>query len=120
MIKKINDIKILDCTLRDGGYYNNWEFPRELVADHLSVMSSCGVDVVELGFRTLSNNSYKGPLAYTTDKYLESIEWDQRDLKVSVMVNAKELSSNLGSLETIRLLFPLLKSKTKVLNPIGK
>ena len=24
MINK--DIKILDCTLRDGGYYNNWNF----------------------------------------------------------------------------------------------
>ena len=23
---KKNELKILDCTLRDGGYYNNWYF----------------------------------------------------------------------------------------------
>ena len=26
-----NKIKILDCTLRDGGYYNNWDFDYEVV-----------------------------------------------------------------------------------------
>ena len=24
------EYKILDCTLRDGGYYNNWEFTKKL------------------------------------------------------------------------------------------
>ena len=26
-----NKIKILDCTLRDGGYYNNWNFKNDLI-----------------------------------------------------------------------------------------
>ena len=30
-----NKIKILDCTLRDGGYYNNWDFSNDLVNDYL-------------------------------------------------------------------------------------
>ena len=31
MIK--NKLKILDCTLRDGGYYTHWEFDDELVKE---------------------------------------------------------------------------------------
>ena len=30
--KKIN---FLDCTLRDGGYYNDWNFSREIISDYL-------------------------------------------------------------------------------------
>ena len=33
----MNKIKILDCTLRDGGYYNNWDFSKEIVNDYLKV-----------------------------------------------------------------------------------
>ena len=29
-------VNILDCTLRDGGYYNNWHFPQTLVENYLS------------------------------------------------------------------------------------
>ena len=25
------NLKILDCTLRDGGYYNNWNFKKNLI-----------------------------------------------------------------------------------------
>ena len=46
--KKIN---LLDCTLRDGGYYNNWDFGSNLVKDYLKVMEAIKVDYVELGFR---------------------------------------------------------------------
>ena len=44
-------MKILDCTLRDGGYYNNWEFNRELINEYLKVMNNLEIDFVEIGFR---------------------------------------------------------------------
>ena len=28
-------IKLLDCTLRDGGYYTNWDFDKNLVRGYL-------------------------------------------------------------------------------------
>ena len=49
-MKKIN---VLDCTLRDGGYYNNWDFPKDLVNDYLKAISDSGIKYVELGFRSL-------------------------------------------------------------------
>ena len=30
-------LKVLDCTLRDGGYYNNWRFDKDLVVDYLKL-----------------------------------------------------------------------------------
>ena len=45
---------ILDCTLRDGGYYNRWDFSENLVSEYLNSMRSCSIDYVELGFRSLN------------------------------------------------------------------
>jgi len=50
-----NELKILDCTLRDGGYYNNWDFSNSLINKYLKSMSSAGVEYVELGFRSFDN-----------------------------------------------------------------
>ena len=46
MIK--NKIKVLDCTLRDGGYYNNWFFKKELINEYLKVMGMLKIDYVEI------------------------------------------------------------------------
>ena len=31
--------KLLDCTLRDGGYYNNWNFEKKLVNEYLKAIN---------------------------------------------------------------------------------
>ena len=46
------EIKVLDCTLRDGGYYNNWDFSLDLVRDYIKSISSSGIKYIELGFRS--------------------------------------------------------------------
>lgn len=46
----MNRVKILDCTLRDGGYINNWEFGYEAITDICQKVSEIGVDIVEVGF----------------------------------------------------------------------
>ena len=48
---KQNKLNILDCTLRDGGYYNNWYFKKELINEYLKVMDNIKVDYVEIVFR---------------------------------------------------------------------
>ena len=30
----MKNLKLLDCTLRDGGYYNNWNFDRDLINEY--------------------------------------------------------------------------------------
>lgn len=43
-------IKLLDCTLRDGGYINNWEFGYEAIKDMIARLEATNVDILELGF----------------------------------------------------------------------
>lgn len=44
-------IKVLDCTIRDGGLMNNWQFSKEMVKDIFHHLALAGVDYVELGYR---------------------------------------------------------------------
>lgn len=85
----------LDCTLRDGGYYNNWDFELSAVEQYLNVMDQIGVDYVEIGFRSSINSIYRGPFAYTTDQFLSaiSIPIGIAD-RLGVMVNGAELLDN--------------------------
>ena len=43
-------VSLLDCTLRDGGYVNDWNFGRDAIAAIFERQVSSGVDVIEVGF----------------------------------------------------------------------
>ena len=57
-IKIMKNINLLDCTLRDGGYYNNWDFSIDLIQDYLNCLSESGVKYIELGFRSMMSKNY--------------------------------------------------------------
>lgn len=44
------EIYLLDCTLRDGGYVNNWKFGQEAIASIKTGLEDAGIDIIELGF----------------------------------------------------------------------
>jgi 4-hydroxy 2-oxovalerate aldolase len=46
-------IEILDCTIRDGGYVNEWRFTEEQIRECYKACSLSGVDYMEIGFRNL-------------------------------------------------------------------
>ena len=45
-----NDIKLLDCTLRDGGYVNKWRFGNGNMTCIYDRLTQAGVDIIEIGF----------------------------------------------------------------------
>lgn len=49
-------IKILDCTLRDGGYVNNFAFGQRQIRTIVKCLGRARIDVIELGF--LKNVQY--------------------------------------------------------------
>lgn len=107
-------IDFLDCTLRDGGYYNNWDFSHELIHEYLDAMQAAGVDVVELGLRSLNNTGFKGACAFTTDDFIRSLSIPA-DLTVGVMVNGSELVGDVPQQEALEKLFP----NTAADSPVG-
>ena len=44
------NIKLLDCTLRDGGYNNDWEFGHDTLINLFERSTSSGVEFIEVGF----------------------------------------------------------------------
>lgn len=45
-------LKVLDCTLRDGGYCNEWRFGNRNTKTIAASLVEAGIDIVELGFLT--------------------------------------------------------------------
>lgn len=43
-------ISLLDCTLRDGGYINDWQFGEECIKNFSKKIALAGVEIVEVGF----------------------------------------------------------------------
>lgn len=98
-------MKILDCTLRDGGYYNNWDFENNVVKQYLEAISEAKIDYVELGLRQFKSESFLGAHAYTTKQYLERLNLPDGPV-YGVMVDAKTiLESGLSQEEAINNLF---------------
>ncbi len=58
-------IKLLDCTLRDGGYINDWNFGNKVIYDILKKSLETGVEIIEAGF--LRNVIYDKDIAVFPD-----------------------------------------------------
>ena len=85
----MTDIKLLDCTIRDGGYVNDWKFTNEQVRECYTACSKSGVDYMEIGFRNLKTpnlvNKY-GKTFFCDEEYLNNIVGDIDGCKLAVMV----------------------------------
>jgi 4-hydroxy 2-oxovalerate aldolase len=95
----------LDCTLRDGGYYNAWDFDETLINDYLKAMAAISVDFVEIGFRFFESGLFRGPCAYTRDSFIKRLSIPE-NLQLAVMINAKDvLNYENGQEEGLQQLF---------------
>lgn len=48
----MSNFKLLDCTLRDGGYINNWHFGRDVISKICERLSAAKIEIIEVGFLT--------------------------------------------------------------------
>lgn len=48
-------LKVLDCTLRDGGYCNDWRFGKNNIKKIIEGLTESGINVIECGFLTNKN-----------------------------------------------------------------
>lgn len=106
--------KLLDCTLRDGGYYNSWNFSTELVNDYLQAMSALEVGYVELGLRSLRNDGFNGACAFTTEDFVDTLQVPD-NITLGVMVNASELVGPATDLlSALEQLFPVAAANSRI------
>ena len=67
----MRDIKVLDCTLRDGGYVNNWYFGKENIKKIITNLNKSNVDIIECGF--LRDDIDKYDKNYSLYKYFNDL-----------------------------------------------
>ncbi len=72
------ELKVLDCTIRDGGLINNYQFTDELVKAVYRSACDSGVDIIELGKKLAVSDEY------TREKYGKWNFCDEDDLKMVI------------------------------------
>ncbi|MEP3837384.1 MAG: aldolase catalytic domain-containing protein [Algibacter sp.] len=87
----INNTKILDCTLRDGGYYTNWDFDKELVGNYCKLMETLPIDYIEVGYRSIPLKGYLGKYFYCPVYILKDLKELMPSKKLVIILNEKDI-----------------------------
>ena len=85
------DIKVVDCTLRDGGIVNDFKFDDEFVKDLYKANIAAGVDYLEFGYKAskeIFNVEDFGKWKFCDEESIREIVGDNdTDLKIAVMAD---------------------------------
>ncbi len=94
----IKEIKVVDCTVRDGGLMNNWHFDDDFVRTIYNSCVEAGVDYMEIGYKS-SEKAYSrkenGPWKFCDEKDVRRIVGDNKTkTKLSVMIDIGRVDLN--------------------------
>lgn len=88
---KSNSYKIVDCTVRDGGLVNNWDFSVEFVRDLYASLNEAGVEYMEIGYKNspklLKSDGSEGPWRFLSDDFLREVIPHKGHTKLSALVD---------------------------------
>jgi 4-hydroxy 2-oxovalerate aldolase len=93
--KKIDDngskVTVLDCTVRDGGLINKWQFSDKMVRSVFQAVNASGIEYMEIGYRASEKmfppEEY-GPWRFSKDEKIREIVGDTPlNTKLGVMVD---------------------------------
>jgi 4-hydroxy 2-oxovalerate aldolase len=88
-------IKVLDCTIRDGGICNDWHFDHARVQRVFSALAKAGVDYMEVGYRTekgLFDRDKVGPWRFCDEEDLVKAGLVPGQLKLATMVDCHRVT----------------------------
>jgi 4-hydroxy 2-oxovalerate aldolase len=87
------EIKVVDCTIRDGGLMNNHHFDERLVKIVFDVCAAAGVDYMEIGYKASRKNIKQGEHGlwkYCCEEDVRRVAGDHSGaLKLAVMADAE-------------------------------
>ena len=89
-------IKVLDCTIRDGGLINNHDFDLRFVREVYKAISKAGVDYMEMGYKNskelFSTKEYGLWKFCDDDEIRRATEGIESQTKISVMVDVDRVN----------------------------
>lgn len=85
------EIKVIDCTVRDGGLMNKWQFSHDFVRNVYNALADARVDYMEIGYLS-SKDAFDakefGPWKFCHEKDLQKIIGSgEKRIKLSVMAD---------------------------------
>ncbi len=85
------EIKVIDCTVRDGGLMNKWQFEDDFVRKVYNSLTEAGIDYMEIGYLSsesaFDRNEY-GPWRFCAEADLQRIIGDgEKKIKLSAMAD---------------------------------
>lgn len=83
-------MKILDCTIRDGGYYTNWDFDKNTIRRYFESMENLPIDYIEIGYRNPSLSGYFGEYYFLPEYTLEYIK-ELSTKHLAIILNEKDV-----------------------------
>jgi 4-hydroxy 2-oxovalerate aldolase len=87
------EIKVMDCTIRDGGLMNNHHFDHEFVKAVYQADVEAGVDYMEIGYKAskkLASRNEFGAWKFCDEDDMRRIIGDKKSsVKISVMADAE-------------------------------
>jgi 4-hydroxy 2-oxovalerate aldolase len=85
------EIKVIDCSVRDGGLMNKWQFDDDFVCDVYQALSEAGVDYMEIGYissESAFSRDEVGPWRFCGDKDIQRIvRGEEKKIKLSAMAD---------------------------------
>ena len=107
-------MRILDCTLRDGGYYTNWDFEIGLVKEYLTTVNDLPIDYIEIGYRQPAKTEYMGEYAYLPMQTIRQCRKYAPNKELAVMLNLKDVdeTSVVALLEPLKGIIPMIRFAT--------
>jgi 4-hydroxy 2-oxovalerate aldolase len=95
---KTNHCKIVDCTIRDGGLVNNWDFSVDFVQQLYAGLNEAGVDYMEIGYKNspklLKGAEEAGPWRFLNDDFLRKVIPQKGNTKLSALVDVGRVDEN--------------------------
>lgn len=112
------DIKVLDCTLRDGGLVNNFRFDDKFVKDLYRTNIKAGVDYMEFGYKAskeIFDVKEFGKWKFCDEEDIRTIVGDNdSDLKISVMTDVGRTDYKNDILERKDSVIDLVRTATYI------
>ncbi|MDH5297433.1 MAG: aldolase catalytic domain-containing protein [Desulfobulbaceae bacterium] len=85
------EIKVIDCTVRDGGLMNKWQFDDDFVREVYQALTDAGVDYMEIGYLSSEKSfsrSEVGPWKFCAEADLKRIVGNsEKKIKFSAMAD---------------------------------
>lgn len=114
---RLHKMELIDCTIRDGGYLNNWDHSDTEIVKCYKAVTNAGFDYFEIGFKSNRNIlKGKGKWCYSDEKDINNIIKMYKGTKICVMAKLGTVNINdfidkkLSNINMVRVLVPRLNS----------